>query len=48
MNQTYHPGEGRGPVGEVAETAAALHYPCLPNWAPAFAGVDVISGNMCS
>jgi len=40
----YHPGAGRGPVGEVAETAAALHYDNLPNWAPACAGVALILG----
>ncbi|MDB5709443.1 MAG: hypothetical protein JWL96_1513 [Sphingomonas bacterium] len=38
----YHPGEGRGPVGKVAEKAASLRYYNLSNWAPAFAGVELI------
>ena len=34
-----HPGEGRGPIGEVGVTECRLKLATFPNWAPAFAGV---------
>jgi hypothetical protein len=40
--QSHHPGEGRGPVGEVVVTADGASLPPSPNWAPAFAGVVLI------
>ena len=38
MQNFLFPGAGRGPVGDVAETAPALLHFHLPDWAPAFAG----------
>ena len=37
--QRHHPGEGRGPIGQVAVTARSPPLPSSPNWAPASAGV---------
>ena len=38
QNRQHHPGEGRGPVGEVAVTKRRPRLATSPNWAPAFAG----------
>ncbi len=40
---SYHPGEGRGPVGKVAVTADSPSSSTSPNWTPASAG-EVKSG----
>ncbi len=39
LNPSYHPGGGRGPVGEVAVTTDSPSSSRSPNWAPASAGV---------
>ncbi len=38
--ESYHPGEGRGPIGKVGVTEDCASLATLPNWAPAFVGVD--------
>jgi len=40
---SYHPGEGRGPVGKVAVTTSSPSSSTSPNWTPASAG-EVLGG----
>ncbi len=40
LPKIYHPGGGRGPIGKVGVTEDCASLATLPNWAPAFAGVD--------
>ena len=42
-NKNYHPGEGRGPVATSAVTKRSASLHLFPNWAPAFAGVAMLS-----
>ena len=38
LPKSFHPGEGRGPIGKVGMTTDSATLPPSPNWAPAFAG----------
>ena len=42
--ERYHPGGGRGPIGKVAVTMRGPLSATSPNWAPAFAGVELWEG----
>jgi len=44
LTESHHPGEGRGPVGEVAVTERNPSLPTSPNWTPASAGGEPLSG----
>jgi hypothetical protein len=36
---SFHPGEGRGPVGKTEVMIRCANQSASPSWAPAFAGV---------
>ncbi len=40
LNRVHHPGEGRGPIGQRGQLSETRRHFDLPNWAPAFAGVE--------
>ncbi len=42
--KTYHPGEGRGPIGKVVVTARGASLSPSPDGAPAFVGVVTLAG----
>ncbi len=44
LTDSHHPGEGRGPVGEVAVTERGPGSSTSPNWAPASAGGEPLEG----
>ena len=44
LTDSHHPGEGRGPIGEVAVTECSPQSSTSPNWAPASAGGEPFDG----